>query len=155
MSFPETQYLWSWRVAHGYFVESDEEIEFYETERWRWKDTAEERYGWWSAKKWAYEFQLLRKEERSDGNIDADDVRGLITLSEVVGQYTQLKRTREHEWLGRCPFHEDRLPSFSVSDRKGLWHCFSGCGSGNVFHFLMRIEQLDFRQALSLAAQSI
>ena len=51
------------------------------------------------------------------------------------------------EYTSRCPFHEDKTPSFSVSEEKGIFHCF-GCGAkGDVFYFTMQLEGIGFREA--------
>lgn len=55
--------------------------------------------------------------------------------------------------MGRCPFHEERTPSFSVSQEKGVYHCF-GCGkSGNVFNFIMDIDNVTFYDAVRTLAE--
>jgi len=76
-----------------------------------------------------------------------EEIRRKIDLIEIVSQYVQLKRQGVN-MVGLCPFHSERTPSFYVSPRRQLWHCF-GCGAGgNVFHFLMKIENISFWQAL-------
>src|SRR3546814_2592633 len=56
-----------------------------------------------------------------------DELRNRLTLSAVVGRRVKLvKRGREHS--GLCPFHNEKTPSFTVSDDKGFYHCF-GCGA--------------------------
>ena len=56
-----------------------------------------------------------------------DEIRARIALSEIVGRRVKLTRAgREHKWL--CPFHNEKTPSFTVSDDKGFFHCF-GCGA--------------------------
>jgi len=66
----------------------------------------------------------------------------------VVQNYVELKkRGRQH--VGRCPFHDDKTPSFSVSEEKGVFHCF-GCGAGgDVIDFVMKLYGLSFREALA------
>jgi hypothetical protein len=68
------------------------------------------------------------------------------SILDVVGQRVQLRKTgRGH--VGRCPFHGDKTPSFSVSEEKGLFHCF-GCGtSGDVIAFVMKLDGLTFPEA--------
>ncbi|MCW2923163.1 MAG: dnaG, partial [Thermoleophilia bacterium] len=72
-------------------------------------------------------------------------------LVDLAGGYTQLhKRGAEHS--GRCPFHEERTPSFWVNGTKGVYHCF-GCGaSGDVISFLQAKQGLDFVEAIELLA---
>ena len=79
-------------------------------------------------------------------------IRERISIVEVISGYVALKKTgRNH--LGLCPFHSEKTPSFTVSDERGLFHCF-GCGAGGtVFTFLMRAERVDFREAVELLAR--
>lgn len=74
-------------------------------------------------------------------------------IKEVVGEYVRLRRAGKN-WVGLCPFHADKKPSFTVSEHKQLFHCF-GCGvSGNVFTFVMKIKGLTFAEAvLDLASR--
>ncbi len=83
-----------------------------------------------------------------------DELRNRLTLSEVVGRRVKLvKKGREHS--GLCPFHNEKTPSFTVSDEKGFYHCF-GCGAhGSAIDFVMNSEGLSFPEAVErLAAQA-
>jgi DNA primase len=83
-----------------------------------------------------------------------DELRNRLTLSAVVGRRVKLvKRGREHS--GLCPFHNEKTPSFTVSDDKGFYHCF-GCGAhGSAIDFVMNVEGLSFPEAVErLAAQA-
>ncbi len=83
-----------------------------------------------------------------------DELRNRLTLSEVVGRRVKLvKRGREH--TGLCPFHNEKTPSFTVSDEKGFYHCF-GCGAhGSAIDFVMNSEGLSFPETVErLAAQT-
>ncbi len=72
-------------------------------------------------------------------------------IVEVVSEYVNLKRSGTN-YLGLCPFHNEKTPSFSVSPQKGIFHCF-GCGEGGtVITFLMKIENLTFLEALKSLA---
>lgn len=75
-----------------------------------------------------------------------DEIRARVSLSGVVGRKVKLvKRGREHS--GLCPFHNEKTPSFTVSEDKGFFHCF-GCGAhGDVIGFVMRTEGLSFPEA--------
>ncbi len=82
------------------------------------------------------------------------EVRDRVDIVDVVQRSVRLaKRGQQH--LGLCPFHHEKTPSFGVSQSKQLFHCF-GCGAGgDVFAFLMRIEGLDFPEAVRrLAAEA-
>ncbi|MBI5505099.1 MAG: DNA primase [Deltaproteobacteria bacterium] len=81
------------------------------------------------------------------------EIRQAARMSEFVSPYVSLKR-RGRSLLGLCPFHGEKSPSFSVSDEGGFFHCF-GCGAGgNVFKFVMLMENLTFPEAVrKVAAQ--
>lgn len=72
-------------------------------------------------------------------------------LVEVVSDYVSLKK-RGDEYVGLCPFHSEKTPSFSVNPAKQLFYCF-GCGTGgNVYTFLMKKENLSFPEAVRYLA---
>lgn len=72
-------------------------------------------------------------------------------IVDYVSQYVKLKRSGK-DYSGLCPFHGEKTPSFHVSREKQLYHCF-GCGaSGNLVQFVMRMEGLDFVEALKVMA---
>ena len=65
-----------------------------------------------------------------------EQVREANDVVDVVSDYVQLKRSGRN-FFGRCPFHNEKTPSFSVSPDKQIYHCF-GCGAGgNVINFIM------------------
>ncbi len=72
-------------------------------------------------------------------------------MVEIVGQYTELRKAGAN-YSGRCPFHEERTPSFSVNPTEKLYYCF-GCGAGgNLFGFVQEKESLDFAGAVEYLA---
>lgn len=72
-------------------------------------------------------------------------------IVDVVSQYVTLKRSGRN-FLGLCPFHKEKTPSFSVSTDKQIFHCF-GCGvGGNVIHFVSKIENVNFRESIEILA---
>ena len=80
-----------------------------------------------------------------------DQVVATADMVEVVGQYTDLKKAGAN-FSGRCPFHEERTPSFSVNPAEKLYYCF-GCGAGgNLIGFVMAKENLDFPEAVEYLA---
>ena len=82
-----------------------------------------------------------------------DEVKARANIIDIVARYTPLKRAGSI-YKGLCPFHSERTPSFVVYPNSGTWHCFGACGTGgDVFSFLMRKENLDFREALERLAQ--
>ena len=76
-----------------------------------------------------------------------DEVRAASDIVSVVGEHVRL-RQRGSNFVGLCPFHEEKTPSFNVSPSRGIFKCF-GCGKGgNVYQFLMEVEALSFVQAV-------
>ncbi len=76
-----------------------------------------------------------------------DKVRQHYDIVETIGQYVSLKKSGRN-YLGLCPFHSEKTPSFSVSPDKQIYHCF-GCGAGgDVIRFLMDTEGYDFKEAV-------
>lgn len=83
---------------------------------------------------------------------DVQKIKDKLAITEVVGQYVQLRRAgRSH--VGRCPFHKERTPSFHVSAERGTYKCF-GCGEGgDIFTFVQKIDNIDFSAALKMLAE--
>ena len=70
-----------------------------------------------------------------------DEIRSRNDIVDVVSQYVNLKRSGRN-FMGLCPFHKEKSPSFCVSADKQIFHCF-GCGvGGNVIHFISKIGDL-------------
>ena len=83
----------------------------------------------------------------------SDEIKERIDIIEFIGRYTPLKKAGT-TYKGLCPFHSERTPSFVVFPHTGTWHCFGSCGTGgDIFSFVMRKENLDFREALQLLAR--
>lgn len=77
-----------------------------------------------------------------------------LTLSEIVGQGVRLQK-RGAEYLGLCPFHKEKTPSFTVNDEKGVFYCF-GCGAhGDAIGFVMQSQNLNFSDAVAHMAQKV
>ena len=80
-----------------------------------------------------------------------DRLKEAIDMVQLVGTRTDLRRVGAR-WMGLCPFHDERTPSFSVNAEHGLYHCF-GCGeSGDAIGFVRATEALDFPAAVELLA---
>lgn len=92
------------------------------------------------------------KKFNSDSTVE--EVRQATDIVDVISQYVRLQK-RGKNYLGLCPFHTEKTPSFTVNREKGLYHCF-GCGvGGNVFTFLTQYEKISFSEALrQLAARA-
>lgn len=81
-----------------------------------------------------------------------EEVRQRSDVVDIISSYVNLKRTGSN-YVGLCPFHNEKTASFSVSPLKQMYYCF-GCGAGgNVFTFLMEYENLTFVEALERLAE--
>ncbi|MEP7149873.1 MAG: DNA primase [Acidobacteriota bacterium] len=81
-----------------------------------------------------------------------DDLKDRADLVRIIEPYAALKK-KGSNWMGCCPFHSEKTPSFSVSPSKGFYKCF-GCGKGgNAFTFLMEMEGLNFPEAIQRVAE--
>jgi DNA primase len=86
---------------------------------------------------------------------DIATVRERSPIADVVGEYLQLRPAGGGHLKGLCPFHDERTPSFNVTPGKELYHCFSCGEGGDVIKFIMKIESLQFGEAIErLAARA-
>jgi DNA primase len=82
-----------------------------------------------------------------------DELRARVSLAEVVGRRVKLLR-RGRDYVGLCPFHKEKSPSFNVVEDKNFYHCF-GCGAhGDVIGFVMQTDNLAFPEAVETLARS-
>lgn len=79
-------------------------------------------------------------------------IREKSDIVNVVSQYVQLKKSGQNHFA-HCPFHEDKTPSFSVNEKKQIFHCFSCGRGGNVFSFLQEMEGISFPEAVIKSAE--
>ncbi len=80
------------------------------------------------------------------------EIRQRASIVEVISDYVTLKKSgRNH--MGLCPFHGEKTPSFTVSEEKGIYHCFGCQAGGSVFHFLMQYDHLTFPEAVERVAK--
>ena len=81
-----------------------------------------------------------------------EEIRNRLKVSDVVRLKVNLKK-RGKEFVGLSPFKNEKTPSFTVNDEKGFYHCFSTGEHGNVFDFAMKLENINFGEAVKLLAQ--
>lgn len=83
-----------------------------------------------------------------------DEIKSVADIVSVIGDYVELKRAGSN-YVGLCPFHNEKTPSFSVSPSKGIFHCF-GCGvGGDVISFIMQKEGLSYPEAIKFLADKL
>lgn len=78
-------------------------------------------------------------------------VKARINIADIVRRYVDLKPV-SGRWMGACPFHQETKPSMSVNEDEGFFYCFGCQASGDVIDFYMRINGLEFRDALEQLA---
>ncbi len=80
------------------------------------------------------------------------EIKGRLSIINLIESYTSLKKSGKN-YVGLCPFHDDKNPSMHVDEDKGLFHCFSCGAGGDMFGFLMRYNNISFPEALEELAK--
>jgi len=83
-----------------------------------------------------------------------EEIRGKTDIVNIVSDYVALKK-RGRNYLALCPFHSEKTASFTVSQEKQMFHCFGCSEGGNVFSFLMKIENVSFIESVKLLADKL
>lgn len=78
---------------------------------------------------------------------EIEELKNRADIVEVIGAHVRLKRAGRN-YVGLCPFHQEKTPSFSVNRERGFFHCFGCAVGGTVFNFVMRTEGLSFPEAV-------
>ena len=81
-----------------------------------------------------------------------NQIQSQVNIVDIVSQYVSLKK-RGKNYFGHCPFHDERTPSFSVTEEKQIYHCFSCGRGGTVFSFISEIEGLSFVESVAKVAE--
>ncbi|AFZ66146.1 DNA primase [Deinococcus peraridilitoris] len=84
-----------------------------------------------------------------------EEIRAKLSIADLVGDYVQLTPVGQGRFKGLCPFHKEKTPSFQVDATQGYFYCFGCKAGGDAFSFLMRVENLQFGDAMKkLAARA-
>ena len=84
-----------------------------------------------------------------------EEIKNRIKLSEIISKKIILKKKSENSFIGLCPFHSEKTPSFHVHDEKQFYHCFGCEKHGDIFSFTMEFDNMDFYSALKYLASLI
>ena len=83
-----------------------------------------------------------------------DEIRAAANIVDIISESVQLRK-RGKNFLGLCPFHTEKTPSFTVSEEKQIYHCFGCHSGGNVFKFLMEYEKISFVESVQELAEKL
>jgi DNA primase len=81
-----------------------------------------------------------------------EEIRNSVSIVDVISEYVQLRK-RGKNYIGLCPFHNEKTPSFTVTEEKQIFHCFGCHAGGNVYKFLMDYKKISFVEAVQEIAE--
>jgi len=79
-------------------------------------------------------------------------VRERVRIEDIAARYIPSLKKRGRNYIGLCPFHREKTPSFSISPEKQIFHCFGCNAGGNIFTFISKIENISFQESVKRAA---
>ncbi len=83
-----------------------------------------------------------------------EEIKNFANIVDIISEYVQLRK-RGKNYLGLCPFHKEKTPSFTVSEDKQIYHCFGCHNGGNVLKFLMEYKKISFVEAVQELAEQL
>ncbi len=90
--------------------------------------------------------------QNTDSKTNLEEIKQRVDIVDVISNYVRLEKSGT-QFKGRCPFHNEKSPSFYVSPAKNFYHCFGCAAHGDIFTFTMNIENIPFKDALKLMAE--
>src|SRR4030042_6240613 len=81
-----------------------------------------------------------------------DLIRGKVVIQDVIRRYVPSLNKRGKNYIGLCPFHKEKTPSFTVSPDKQIFYCFGCHTGGNIFNFISKMERLEFPESVKHVA---
>lgn len=99
-------------------------------------------------KRLCFQNEILNNPTKKRKVIDIDGLKSSIDLRDLVGGYIHLRRVSERYSVGKCLFHNERTPSFTVY--RDHYFCFGCQEHGSVIDFIMKMENVDFKEALNI-----
>ena len=77
-----------------------------------------------------------------------DDINNRLQIEEIIAEYVPSLKQKGDRYLGLCPFHKEKTPSFSVTPEKNMYYCFGCQEGGNIFSFISKVENLTFPESV-------